>query len=235
MLALWQTAMIRLVKLKVEDEIENGLAYYRYTFLAEVPKFYLALAAKLRAKFGLERDVALPPFLRLGSWIGGDRDGNPLVNGATLSYAIDRQATVAFAHYLDEIHRLGAELSLSTRLVTPSPELLALAEAAHDTNPHRNDEPYRQALIGIYAPRRRDRRRAVELRSAARAARRPAAVRELRRAPRRPARDRSLARAARRDAARRRSARAADPRGRSVRLSPRGARSCARTRTCTRR
>ena len=150
-LALWQTAMIRLVKLKVEDEIENGLAYYRYTFLAEVPRLYLALAAKVRAKFDLEGDVALPPFLRLGSWIGGDRDGNPNVNGATLTYAIDRQATVAFAHYLGEIHRLGAELSLSTRLVTPSPELLALAAAAGDTNPHRNDEPYRQALIGIYA------------------------------------------------------------------------------------
>ena len=150
-LALWQTAMIRLVKLKVEDEIENGLAYYRYTFLAEVPKFYLALAAKVRAKFDLDHDVVLPPFFRLGSWIGGDRDGNPLVNGATLSYAIDRQASVAFAHYLDEIHRLGAELSLSSRLVTPSPELMALAAAAGDTNPHRNDEPYRQALIGIYA------------------------------------------------------------------------------------
>ena len=97
------------------------------------------------------RDVTVPPFLRLGSWIGGDRDGNPLVNSTTLSYAIDRQATVAFTHYLDEIHRLGAELSLSTRLVTPSPELLHLAEAAHDPNPHRGDEPYRQALIGVYA------------------------------------------------------------------------------------
>ncbi len=150
-LALWQTAMIRLVKLRVEDEIENGLAYYRYTFLAEVPKLYLALATKLRARFGLGGEIELPPFLRLGSWIGGDRDGNPFVNGATLSYAIDRQATVAFAHYLDEIHRLGAELSLSSRLVSPSPELLALAAAAHDTNRHRDDEPYRQALIGIYA------------------------------------------------------------------------------------
>ena len=149
-LALWQTAMIRLSKLRVEDEIENGLAYYRYTFLAELPKVYLALAARLHAKFGLARDVPVPPFLRLGSWIGGDRDGNPLVNSATLSYAIDRQATVAFTHYLDEIHRLGAELSLSTRLVTPSAELLHLAEAAHDPNPHRSDEPYRQALIGVY-------------------------------------------------------------------------------------
>jgi phosphoenolpyruvate carboxylase len=53
-LALWQTAMIRLTKLNVQDEIENGLAYYRYTFLGQVPKLYLALAAQLRAKFGME-------------------------------------------------------------------------------------------------------------------------------------------------------------------------------------
>jgi phosphoenolpyruvate carboxylase len=149
-LALWQTAMIRLSKLNVQDEIENGLAYYRYTFLQQVPKLYLSLAAQLHAKFGVGRDVAIPPFLRLGSWIGGDRDGNPNVNSKTLSYAIDRQATLAFTHYLDEIHRLGAELSLSTRLVTPSKELLQLADAAHDPNPHRGDEPYRQALIGVY-------------------------------------------------------------------------------------
>jgi len=150
-LALWQTAMIRLTKLKVVDEIENGLSYYRYTFLAEVPKFYVALAARLHEHFGVGSDVALPPFLRLGSWIGGDRDGNPLVNGATLRYAINAQATVAFAHYLDEIHRLGGELSLSSRLVAPTAELGALAAISHDANPHRADEPYRQALIGIYA------------------------------------------------------------------------------------
>jgi phosphoenolpyruvate carboxylase len=150
-LALWQTAMIRLSKLKVEDEIENGLAYYRYTFLSEVPKFYLALAARLHTQFGVGSDFVLPPFLRPGSWIGGDRDGNPLVNGATLSYAIHAQATVAFTYYLEEIHQLGGELSLSTRLVTPTADLLRLAAMAHDENPHRGDEPYRQALIGIYA------------------------------------------------------------------------------------
>ena len=149
-LALWQTAMIRLTKLNVQDEIENGLAYYRYTFLAQVPKLYLALATQLRAKFKVGDDVSIPPFLRLGSWIGGDRDGNPNVNSKTLAYAIDRQAAVAFTHYLDEIHRLGAELSLSTRLVSPSKELLLLADAARDPNPHRGDEPYRQALIGVY-------------------------------------------------------------------------------------
>ncbi len=150
-LALWQTAMIRLSRLKVRDEIDNGLAFYRYTFLAEVPKLYGALEERLAARFGLGAGYTLPPFLRLGSWIGGDRDGNPFVVADTLGYAIGAQAAVAFAHYLDEIHRLGGELSLSTRLVQPTPELLALAAFAHDENPHRSDEPYRQALIGIYA------------------------------------------------------------------------------------
>ena len=150
-LALWQTAMIRLSKLKVMDEIDNGLAYYRYTFLAELPKLHLWVEARLAAQFGVDAGFTLPPFLRLGSWIGGDRDGNPYVVAETLEYAFAAQARVAFAHYLDAIHALGGELSLSTRLVQPTPGLLALAADAHDTNPHRADEPYRQALIGIYA------------------------------------------------------------------------------------
>ena len=150
-LALWQTAMLRLSKLRVADEIENGLAFYRYTFLTEIPKLYAALETSLRRDFALDRDVRLPSFLRMGSWIGGDRDGNPHVVGETLTRAIGAQATVAFAYYLEQVHRLGAELSLSARLVAPTAELLALATAAHDANPHRSDEPYRQALVGIYS------------------------------------------------------------------------------------
>ncbi len=149
-LSLWQTAMIRLSRLAVRDEIDNGLAYYRYTFLAELPKLYLAVEARLAA-LGAAGSAPLPTFLKPGSWIGGDRDGNPFVGAATLEYAIAAQATVALAHYLDEVHRLGSELSLSTRLVQPTAELLALAASARDDNPHRVDEPYRQALIGIYA------------------------------------------------------------------------------------
>jgi phosphoenolpyruvate carboxylase len=149
-LSLWQTAMLRLARLSVRDEVDNGLAYYRYTFLAEVPQIYAALEAQTAERFGLP-GFSPPPFLRLGSWIGGDRDGNPNVRAETLEYAIKAQSTVAFVHYLDEVHALGAELSLSSRLVKPSDALLALAAAAHDDNPHRSDEPYRQALIGIYA------------------------------------------------------------------------------------
>jgi phosphoenolpyruvate carboxylase len=148
-LTLWQTAMLRLSKLKVHDEIDNGLAYYRYTFLDEVPRLYEALAADLATRF--ESPPAVPPFLRMGSWIGGDRDGNPFVLADTLAYAIRAQAAVAFDHHLDAVHKLGAELSLSARLNDFTPALLALADAAHDTNPHRQDEPYRKALTGVYA------------------------------------------------------------------------------------
>ena len=150
-LTLWQTAMLRLSKLQVTDEIENGLAFYRYTFLTEIPKIYSALEEALRRDFALGPGLQLSPFLRMGSWIGGDRDGNPNVVGQTLARAIGAQATVAFSYYLEQIHQLGAELSLSARLVSPSSELLALATAAHDANPHRKDEPYRQALVGIYS------------------------------------------------------------------------------------
>ena len=149
-LSLWQTAMLRLSKLSVHDEIENGLAYYRYTFLAELPRIYDGLVRGAQRAFGTPM-AALPPILRMGSWIGGDRDGNPFVVADTLRYAIRAQAGVALDHYLEEVHRLGGELSLSARLVHPLPALLALAEIAHDGNPHRQDEPYRQALVGIYA------------------------------------------------------------------------------------
>jgi phosphoenolpyruvate carboxylase len=150
-LALWQTAMLRLSRLRVIDEIENGLDFYRATFLAEVPRLYRAIAAAIG---GTARPLAgdeLPAFFRTGSWIGGDRDGNPYVTAEMLAYALRAQGEVAFGHYLDEVHALGAELSMSTRLVRPTPALLALAAAADDTNPHRQDEPYRQALSGIYA------------------------------------------------------------------------------------
>jgi phosphoenolpyruvate carboxylase len=90
-------------------------------------------------------------FLRMGQWIGGDRDGNPNVTAQTLQYALRRQSEVALRHYLTEVHYLGGELSLSARLVRVSPEMQALAQRSPDTSEHRQDEPYRRALTGIYA------------------------------------------------------------------------------------
>jgi phosphoenolpyruvate carboxylase len=149
-LTLWQTRMLRMVKLTVADEVENGLAYYRYTFLSEVPQLYAEMENALSGEFGGE-PTALPPFLRLGSWIGGDRDGNPFVNRDVLVHAITRQASVAFEHYLAEVLELRSELPISASQVEVSPGLTALAEASPDCSEQRQDEPYRRAMVTIHA------------------------------------------------------------------------------------
>ena len=141
---LWMTRLLRYSKLTVADEIENALSYYESTFLREVPKLYGDLEAALDGK-------AVHSFLRMGQWIGGDRDGNPNVTAQTLELALRRQSEVVLRHYLTEVHYLGAELSVSARLVDVSPAMQALANASPDTNPHRQDEPYRRALTGVYA------------------------------------------------------------------------------------
>jgi phosphoenolpyruvate carboxylase len=141
---LWQTRMLRLVKLTVADEIENALSYYPATFLREIPRLYRDLERALHG-----HDV--PSFLRMGHWIGGDRDGNPNVGAPTLKLALARQAEVALRHYLTEVHALGSELSISATLAGVTPEMQALAERSPDRNPQREDEPYRRALIGVYA------------------------------------------------------------------------------------
>ena len=141
---LWMTRLLRYSKLTVADEIENALSYYEATFLREVPRLYGDLEEALDQH-------SLHSFLRMGQWIGGDRDGNPNVNAQTLELALRRQSEVALRHYLTEVHYLGGELSVSVRLVDVSPAMQTLANASPDQNPHRQDEPYRRALTGIYA------------------------------------------------------------------------------------
>jgi phosphoenolpyruvate carboxylase len=143
-LQLWQTRLLRFTKLTVADEVENALSYYESTFLREIPKLYADLERELD-------DRPIHSFLRMGQWIGGDRDGNPNVSAQTLSHALRRQADVALRHYLTEVHFLGGELSISAMLVSCLPEMQALADRSPDTNEHRKDEPYRRALIGVYA------------------------------------------------------------------------------------
>jgi len=141
---LWQTRLLRFTKLTVADEIENALSYYEATFLREIPRIYA----------DLERELGTQPvasFLRMGMWIGGDRDGNPNVSAQTLEQAMRRQCEVALRHYLTEVHFLGRELSISAMLVDMTPEMRALAESSPDHNEHRQDEPYRRALAGMYA------------------------------------------------------------------------------------
>src|SRR5450830_1863493 len=154
---LWQTRMLRYTKLTVADEIENALSYYRITFLRELPALYDDIEDEIntqfpaRARSNRSAPTELTPFLQMGSWIGGDRDGNPNVNADTMQRALQRQSSTVFDFYLDEVHALGAELSISTLMVDASTDLLALADASPDNSGHRADEPYRRALIGVYA------------------------------------------------------------------------------------
>jgi phosphoenolpyruvate carboxylase len=148
-LVLWQTRMLRTAKLTVRDEIKNGLEYYRYTFLNELPKLYAGLEKELETRFG--KDVTVPPLLRVGSWIGGDRDGNPYVTHDVMTDAVQSHSALALEHYLNETHVLGTRLSLTDRLVQVTPELRKLADASPDKTTQREDEPYRRALILIYS------------------------------------------------------------------------------------
>jgi phosphoenolpyruvate carboxylase len=141
---LWQTRMLRYTRLTVADEIENALSYYHATFLRQIPRLYRTLE---RALPGHE----IATFFRMGHWIGGDRDGNPNVTAATLRMALARQSEVVLRYYLTEVHELGAELSISQLLAPVTAEMADLAARSPDRNPHREDEPYRRALTGVYA------------------------------------------------------------------------------------
>ena len=148
-LILWQTRMLRAAKLTVRDEIKNGLEFYRYTFLSEIPKIYAYLEKQLEARF--DKNIRIPPLLRVGSWIGGDRDGNPFVTHDVMLDAMHQHSSLAFEHYLTETHLLGTRLSLTDRLVEVSDELRKLSDESPDKAASRKDEPYRRALILIYS------------------------------------------------------------------------------------
>lgn len=147
-LTLWQTALVRLSRLKISDEIETGLRYYPAAFFDVIPRVNADVRAQLQRRWpdaGLLGD----PVLRPGSWIGGDRDGNPNVTAEVVRLATGSAAYTAFDHYFTELTALEQELSMSRRLVQPSDALLELADACHE--PARDDEPYRRALRVVHA------------------------------------------------------------------------------------
>jgi phosphoenolpyruvate carboxylase len=141
---LWRTRMLRAVRIAVTDEIDNAVAVMRTTFLPQIPR----LKRNLGRLFALPGP--LPDIIGLGSWVGGDRDGNPFVNAETLSYALTRQGEAVIDHLLAQLQALAAELSISSELAQASPAVTDLAEASGDPSPHRRDEPYRRAVIGCY-------------------------------------------------------------------------------------
>jgi phosphoenolpyruvate carboxylase len=150
-LTLWQTSILRDTRLRVIDEVANGLAYYDHTFLRGLPIFYADLEDRLGGIEASWQDIDVPSFLRMGSWIGGDRDGNPYVTAEVTRQTLTLQSQRALRFHLEELHRLGSELSLDGRIVHVSEGLRRLVESSADRAPERKDEPYRRAIVGIYA------------------------------------------------------------------------------------
>ncbi len=153
-ITLWQTALLRLSKLRVRDEINEALRYYDASLFETVPALTSELESMAPGRSGAPSQS--PPVdatgaIRMGSWIGGDRDGNPFVTADVLRFAVSRQSATALGHHLRAIERLSVELSMSARLVTPTDDLLALAGSSGDDSPFRADEPYRRALRGMHA------------------------------------------------------------------------------------
>ncbi|MDV6265114.1 phosphoenolpyruvate carboxylase [Rhodococcus globerulus] len=147
-LTLWQTALIRLSRLRIQDEIEVGLRYYDAALFEVIPKINAEVRKALRSRWP-DADLLREPILRPGSWIGGDRDGNPYVTGEIVHRATTRAAATAIEHHLAELEHLERELSMSARLVTVTPELDLLASTSGDDSAFRADEPYRRAIRGI--------------------------------------------------------------------------------------
>ncbi|WP_028477486.1 phosphoenolpyruvate carboxylase [Nocardia sp. CNY236] len=149
-LSLWRTALIRLARLRIQDEISVGLRYYDLTLFDVIPAINAEVRAALRTRWpGVE--LLRRPILRPGSWIGGDRDGNPYVTADVVRQAAYRAAGVAFERYLSELVELEKTLALSARLVTVTPAVAALAETGYPDPAIHADEPYRRALHHIRA------------------------------------------------------------------------------------
>ncbi|MEQ7156159.1 phosphoenolpyruvate carboxylase [Brevundimonas aurifodinae] len=141
---LWATRLVRTTGLVVQDEIDTVVSFLERVFLKVAPEQLIDWRRRLNAP-------ELKPFVRIGAWVGGDRDGNPNVDAGALRAAFATPARAVLRHYLEAVNTLGAELSLSGSLARVSPELEALAAGSGDASPHRADEPYRRALSQIYA------------------------------------------------------------------------------------
>jgi len=148
-LLLWQTRMLRPERPAVADEVASALSTFERTFLREVPALY----ADLEDRLGLDPawgDAELPPFFQVGSWIGGDRDGNPFVTAEVLRQTLRAQSRTILGFLLRETRTLAEELSLSLQVSRASRELLELAERSPDQVPRHSDEVYRRALSLIF-------------------------------------------------------------------------------------
>lgn len=158
---LWKTEEVRSYKPQVRDEIKNGLYYFRESIFQALPLLYRNLERALGAVYadqGGKNAVRIPSLLRFGSWIGGDRDGNPFVTPETTALAVRLQAQDILREYLRRVEELNRHLTYSSSLVTPSPVFSAHLDADvqrmqalfSDAPRQYAQEPYRRKFFLIY-------------------------------------------------------------------------------------
>jgi phosphoenolpyruvate carboxylase len=146
---LWHTSLLRTRRLSVEEEIGNALLYYPATFLKALPALYTRIE---QASGSAEESPDLPPFLFMGSWIGGDRDGNPYVTATVTRHALEGHAVLIITHLLERLADAAERLSLSSDLLPATPEVDALlASAGQIVQGSLADEPWRRALLWMHA------------------------------------------------------------------------------------
>ena len=148
LLGLWQTSETRRHKLSVNDEINNGVSIFPMSFFEALPKLYRTMERDFQMAYP---GVRVPNILKIGGWIGGDRDGNPFVSAETLRFAFRRHADAVFRFYRGELDKLYRELPLSIRRVKVNDDVMALAALSPDEEIARTEEPYRRAIAYIMA------------------------------------------------------------------------------------
>ncbi|MBZ5648852.1 MAG: phosphoenolpyruvate carboxylase [Acidobacteriia bacterium] len=143
--SLWQTDEVRLEKPLVTDEIRMGLDHYPFSLFAALPRLYDELVDSLRSVYEIElQECDVPDLLFFGSWIGGDRDGNPFVTPGSTREALQRARNVIIGHYIVELERATDQLSASVRQVKVSDAVRAQL-AGYSTQ--MGDEYARQSRI----------------------------------------------------------------------------------------
>ncbi|MGA9979407.1 MAG: phosphoenolpyruvate carboxylase [Candidatus Sulfotelmatobacter sp.] len=158
-ISLWQTDEIRLAKPTVDDEIRMGLRYFRLSLFETIPRIYTEIRDAFRDVYGVVvEEPALPTLIRFGSWIGGDRDGNPLVKPACIRDALALARALILREYLNDVEALSDRLSSSLRQVGASEEMLARLAHYESTipgvhlawGPHNTTESYRRFLSYVF-------------------------------------------------------------------------------------
>ncbi len=159
MTSLWQTDEVRLAKPTVDDEIRMGLRYFRLSLFDSLPRIYSEMVEAFRDVYDFAFDeTTLPSVLRFGSWIGGDRDGNPLVKPECIRDALGMARALILREYLDDVEALSDRLSSSRRQTAVSEDMLARLKHYERTipgvhlawGPHNTTESYRRFLSYMF-------------------------------------------------------------------------------------